>query len=250
MTIDPFAMALLLVLIALAAFINGTIGFGFALLAVIALALVLDAKTGVVVTSLITPCMSGTQALHFRDRRHLVTRLRGVLAGGLLGTAVGTQLLIVLPSTLVTAALGVFTIAYVVDSLRASRPPLAGSTQRWLGPAAGFVGGVSNGTLGASGPVFGTYLTAIGLRARDFAFGISIVFFIMAVLRVGLLAGLGQYTPTILLLGVALAVPSVLVQRVGFWLKGRLPAETLYRGLLVLLLVAGANLLLRAATSV
>jgi uncharacterized membrane protein YfcA len=249
-TLDPLAIIALVAIISLAAFVNGTIGFGFALLAVNALALFLDAKNGVIAMSLISPIVSGIQVWHHRERSSLARRLRTMLLGGLVGTALGTQLLVLLPPTAISTALGAFTVWFVFDSLRVQRPPLAGSTQRWLGPVAGLIGGISNGALGASGPVFGTYLTAIGLRTRDFGFAISIAFFTMAVMRVGLLTGLGQYTLPLVGIGLALAVPSILAQYVGLWFKGRLPAETLYRGVLVFLFLAGANLLVRSALDI
>lgn len=245
-TFEPLAFVALLALIVVAGFVNGTIGFGFALLAVNALALVLDPKSGVIAMSLITPIVSGLQTWHHRDRLPLARRLRTMLLGGIVGTMLGTQLLVLLPPVVIGAALGLFTVWFVFDSLRRRRPPLTGSTQRWLGPVAGLVGGISNGALGASGPVFGTYLVAIGLRAADFAFGISLVFFAMGVVRVGLLATLGQYTGTLVAIGLALAIPAVLAQHVGLWFKGRVPAEALYRGVLLFLFLAGANLLVRA----
>jgi uncharacterized protein len=249
MTFEPAALAALVGLVVVAAFINGTIGFGFALLAVNALAFIFGAKSGVIVMSVLAPIVSGLQLWHHRRRRSLARRLGAMIAGGVVGTLIGTQLLVFLPAAIISLALGLFTIGYVLDSLRAERPPIGGATQRWLGPVAGVVGGTSNGALGASGPVFGTYLTAIGLRGADFAFAISMAFFSLALVRIGLLAALGQYTLELVAVGLALAVPSVLGQQAGLSFKGRLPERTLYRAVLIVLLVAGLNLLWRAASS-
>lgn len=247
MTFDVPLIVGLVALLSVAAFINGTIGFGFALLAVNALAAVLDAKTGVIVMSVITPITTGLQSWHHRDRRAVLPRLRAMMAASLLGSVLGTQLLVILPAQAITFALGLFTIWFALRSIRAERPPMALSTERWLGPIAGTIGGISNGALGASGPVFGSYLTAIGLRGADFAFAISIAFFVMGILRIGLLAALNQYTMTLVGIGLALAVPTVLGQRVGFWFHGRAPTRTLYRAVLIVLFVAGINLLVRTA---
>jgi uncharacterized membrane protein YfcA len=248
-TLDPLTVGALVALVLLAAFINGTLGFGYALLAVNALALVFGAREGVIIMSVMAPVLSGLQAWHHRDRRPVLTRLRTLLPLALLGTLIGTQLLVFLPGPAIALALGLFTVWYVVDSIRAERAPLTGATQRWLAPIAGLVGGTSNGAIGASGPVFGTYLTAIGLRGPDFAFAISIVFFVMAILRIGLLAVLDQYTFILVATGIGLALPSIAVQRLGLWFKGRLPEQALYRGVLVILFLAGANLLWRAVTT-
>lgn len=250
MTFEPVAIAALGSLMVVAAFINGTIGFGFALLAVNALAFIFGAKSGVIVMSVLAPIISGLQLWHHRDRRGLARRLGAMISGGIAGTLIGTQLLVFLPAAVISLALGLFTVGYVVDSLRTERPPIGGATQRWLGPIAGVIGGTSNGALGASGPVFGSYLTAIGLRGADFAFAISMAFFTLALARIGLLAALGQYTMELVAVGLGLALPSILGQQVGLWFKGRVPERTLYRAVLVILLVAGLNLLWRAAMTV
>jgi uncharacterized membrane protein YfcA len=70
----------------------------------------------------------------------------------------------------------------------------------------------------------------------------------MSAIRVGTLAILGEYTVTIVVLGLGLAVPAWLGQRLGFWLQGRLSAEAFQRVILVALLIASANLLYRGIT--
>ena len=242
---EPVLLVLLVLAVSLAAFINGTIGFGFALLAVNVRAVVLGAKSGVVVMSLLAPIVSGLQLFPHRAFMPPWRRLAWLLGGALLGSIVGTQLLVVLPSPLISIGLGVFTVGYVALTLPGERPPLAGGTERRLAPLAGFVGGLSNGALGASGPVFGTYLTAIGLRGRDFAAAISGMFFTLSILRIGQLALLDQYAPSLLAIAALLIVPSVAVQRVGLWFRGRLPAALVYRGVLIVLALAGLSLIVR-----
>jgi uncharacterized membrane protein YfcA len=71
----------------------------------------------------------------------------------------------------------------------------------------------------------------------------------MAIARIGLLGALGQYTQVLLLVGFGLAVPAILAQQVGLWYRGRLPDRTVYRAVLVVLAVAGTNLVWRAVTA-
>jgi len=242
------ALPLLLLLIAAvfgAAFVNGIFGFGYALLAVVALGIAVGAKEGVIVMSLLTPLMSGMQLWRFRDRAGIWHRLRSLLAGAMVGSIIGTQLLVVLPGWAISLALGGFTVWYVAGMLRRERPPLHATTERRIAPAVGLVAGLSNGTIGASGPVLGSYLTAIGLRRQDFVAGISVVFFAMSIVRIGLLAALGQYTIPIGVAALALVAPSWIGQRVGFWYQGRLRAEVFQRAILGVLLLASALLLFR-----
>ncbi len=238
-------LVMLTLAVATAALINGLVGFGFALLAVNAMALVLGVKEAVVVMSLMAPVMSGLQLLH--HRRHVPgwNRLRGLVFGALSGSLVGAHLLVLLPAPFLSVALGLFTVSYVAFAARADRPAISAPVEARLAPLAGFVGGVSNGTLGASGPVFGSYLTAIGLRGRDFAAAISGLFLSMGIARLVQLAALGQYDLRVATAAAVLLVPSVVLQRVGFWLRRRVSAASLYRGVLAILAVAGASLVIR-----
>jgi uncharacterized protein len=244
---DPAILAALTVAVLGAGFVNGTIGFGFSLLVVNVLAVALGAKPGIVVISLIAPVMSGTQLWHFRAHAASWMRYRTLLAAALVGSLIGAQLLVLLPGSLISLALGLFTASYVVTQLRAERPALATTTERVMAPVAGLVAGLSNGSLGASGPVLGTYLTAIGLRGGAFVFAISLIFFSMAFVRGSLLAVDGLYTAALVATAVILVVPAWLGQRVGFWLRGRLRAALLQRVVLLVLLVAAADLLVRGA---
>jgi len=97
--------------------------------------------------------------------------------------------------------LGLFCLFYVASSLRRRRPPLAPRTERILGPVVGLGAGMFNGSLGASGPVVGSYLHAIGLYKRQFAFAISSVFVLMGIVRATSLALLGAYTASTFLVG-------------------------------------------------
>jgi uncharacterized membrane protein YfcA len=208
-------------------------------------AVLIDARTGVIAMSLVGPILSGLQVLHYRRSLRLDPSLRGLVAAALVGSLVGAQILIVMPGAAIALALSLFTLWFAISSARGERPPLAVGRQRWLAPGAGFVGGLSTGSLGASGPVFGSYLTAIGLRGTEFAMTISVVFFITAMPRVVWLAAQGEYTPELLGIAAMLAVPAIVFQRVGLRLRGRFSREALYRAVIITLFVAGTNLFVR-----
>jgi uncharacterized membrane protein YfcA len=244
-TIDPLTLVLLIGVISIAAFINGTIGLGYALLGVNALAVVLGAKDAVIVISLLAPVLSSVQAWYHRVHAPIWQRLRSLLVGAFVGTFAGAYLLFVLPAAAISLALGLFTLWYVATSLRVDRAPMAAHAERRLAPLVGLVAGTTNGAVGASGPILGAYLTAIGLRGAEFAFGISLIFFAMSVVRLGTLAVLGQYTAALVVAAAVLVVPSLGAQRIGFWLQGRLPVRTLYRLVLLVLLVGSLNLIWR-----
>jgi uncharacterized membrane protein YfcA len=244
-TFDPVTLGLLIAILSVAAFVNGTIGLGYALLGVNALAVVLGAKDAVIVISLLAPILSSVQAWYHRVHAPIWRRLRSLLAGAFVGSVGGALLLTILPAPAISLALGLFTLWYVYTAFRVDRPPMTGVAERRLAPVVGLVAGTTNGAVGASGPILGAYLSAIGLRGPEFAFGISLVFFSMSLVRLGTLAVLGQYTIALVVAAAVLVLPSLGAQRLGFWLQRRVPVRTLYRLVLLVLLVGSLNLIWR-----
>lgn len=244
MPVEPGVLALLVAFVAVGAFVNGLIGFGFALVAVNMLASALGAKHGVVVMSLLSPGMSAYQLWHNRDYSAVSSRLRSLLVGAMVGSFIGAQLLVILPGWIISLALGLLTAEFVIETVRHERPPLTATVERRLAPLVGLTSGMVNGALGASGPVAGSYLIAIGLRGREFVFGVSLVFLLQGLVRGATFLTLGQYTWSLLVAALALVVPSFVGQRVGFVFQGRLNPRLFQRIILLVLLFSSANMLL------
>ena len=228
-----------------AAFLNGAAGYGFAVVAVAGFAFVLDPKVGIIVMSLITPILTTLQLRRHWPFRGITARLRVLLGAALVGSAVGTQFLIILPSFVLSIFLGLFALWYAVSSIRRGPMHLAPERERLAAPGVGFIAGIVNGTVGASGPVLGSYLLAIGLKSREWIFAISIVFWSMSFVRITTLAIAGQYRLEIVLLSFALAAPAFVAQAGGFAVQTRFSPETFQRIVLLILFVASANLLWR-----
>ena len=248
MEIDPALVVTLVAVVFAAACVNGVAGFGFALVMVASLAVVIEPRPAVVLLSLITPAVQTFQLRYHWQFRSVAGRLVPMLVASSIGTIVGSNLLVILPGYVLAIALGLFTVWYVIGSLRKTPMLVTPTTERRIAPAVGALAGVSNGTLGASGPILGSYLLAIGLTGRHFVFAISLTFMVMSLIRLGTLGMLGAYTLEVVVLGIALALPAWLGQRLGFWLQRRLSAQAFQRVILIGLLAASANLLYRGVT--
>lgn len=248
MEIDAGLLATLAIVVFVAAAVNGVAGFGFALVMVASLAVIIEPRPAVVLLSLITPAIQTFQLRYHWQFRSVSGRLVPMLAASVAGTIVGSHLLVILPGYALAIALGLFALWYVIGSLRKSPMLVTERTGRRIAPAVGALAGVSNGTLGASGPILGSYLLAIGLTGRHFVFAISLTFMVMSIVRLGTLALLGEYTALVIALGLGLALPAWAGQRLGFWLQKRLSPLAFQRVILVALLAASANLLYRGFT--
>lgn len=243
MDIDLALVVALTGIMVVASVLNGIVGFGFALVAVAGMAALLEPKPAVVLMSLITPVLTTTQMRYHWAFRRVTSRLTSVLLGATVGAIAGTQLLIVLPGYVLAIALGAFALWFAVRSLRSEPRPMASTVERRIAPGVGLVAGITNGSLGASGPILGSYLIAIGLRGREFVFAISAIFGLMGAVRVATLGVAGEYTVVIVALGLGLAVPAYLGQRVGFWLQGRLSPVGFQYAILIMLFVVSSYLL-------
>jgi uncharacterized membrane protein YfcA len=244
-TVEPLLLVVMLTSLFIGGFVNGLIGIGFALFAVNFLAAALGVREGVIVMSILAPFPAGYQLWRTRAEWRTWTRLRTLLAGGVAGSVFGAWLLVVLPAWAIQLGLGVFTGQFVVDQWRRSGPPISKGTERWMAPIAGFFSGMTNGALGASGPVAGSFILAIGLTGREFIFGVSLVFVFQALVRIGIFALQAQYTTALVLLSLALLVPTMVGQAVGLKLYGRMNATLFRRLLLAVLLVSAVSLLVR-----
>ncbi len=241
-------MAILLGAVAfVGAVVNGTAGLGFAIVSGAALATLLDPKISVILLSVVTPLLSLQQVWRHRRRAYVWRRLIPVVVGALVGVLVGTQLLVLLPTFALSLAFGAFTLWYASSALKKEPMRLHPRFERFVAPVVGVTAGVSNGSLGASGPVLGSYFMAVGLEPTEFIFAAASMFITMGIVRVLGLIVLNQYTAVTLLTSLGLVIPAVAGQWVGFWLQGRLPKVVFQRVILGVLLVAGVNLMLRGA---
>ena len=141
----------------------------------------------------------------------------------------GAPLLVILPAWVISIGLGLLTVQFVVDQAFRRSPPISAGVERRLAPVAGFFSGLSNGAIGAAGPVAGSFLLSLGLRGPEFVFGISTVFTFVSGLRFVLFAVAGQYTSDLLLLAGALLVPAMLGQAVGTVIE-KVRHEVAYKG--------------------
>lgn len=245
MTVDPLLVVVLLASLMIGGLVNGIIGLGFALFAVNFLAAALGTKEGVIVMSILAPFPAGYQLWRTRSYWSTWVRLRSLLIGGLAGSLLGAVLLVWLPAWAISIGLGLFTGQFVIDQARRSGPPMSSKVERRMAPVAGFFSGMTNGALGASGPVAGSFLLAIGLRGKEFIFGISFVFVFQALVRILLFMVQGVYTPILVVIGLALLIPTMGGQAIGLRLQRRANPQVFQRVLLSVLFVSSVSLLIR-----
>lgn len=164
----------------------------------------------------------------------------------LLGTVAGVTLLVNLPRSAATLALGVFVVAFALYSL-ASRPAarrlLSGA---WAYPA-GLAGGITSTLFGAGGPPYAMYLSHRGLSKEQYRATMGLATLTSISLRTLAFLATGLLLDAKVWLYALAVVPAGLL---GLWVAGhlfrRISREALLRAVALLLLVSGTSLVIRA----
>ncbi|OGQ95660.1 MAG: permease [Deltaproteobacteria bacterium RIFOXYD12_FULL_57_12] len=239
------SLYILLSLIFLAAsFTQGLTGFGFGLLAIPLLTLLIDIKIAIPLCSLQGLLITGFLSL--RLKRHIDHRkILPLLLGCLPGIAVGVIFLKKAPTWLLGTALGWLLIAYSLFWL-CFRPRPVGMHRLWA-YVAGFGTGAISSAFSAGGPPAIIYTTLTGWSKDDVKATLSGFFLACGLFIVAAHAASGLTTITVLRY-FGISAPAVILGMVaGSTLYDRVDTENYLRLLLCVLLGMGI-LLLRTAS--
>lgn len=219
--------------------IKGATGAGAPLLAVPAIAAVVDVQFAVAIMVIPNLITNLWQMWQYRaqqpGRRFLVL----IVVGGMVGVAIGTWLLTALPTRTLTIGIALVVLIYV--AMRLARPHwrIGKRLAEILALPAGFAGGALQGATGISAPVSITFLNAIGLARPVFIFTISTLFVTFVLVQIVALGFVGILTLELAGLSLFAVIPLLGAMPIGAALAKRLPAWMFDR--LILILLAGLS---------
>ena len=242
---DTPTLLLLVAAVFVAGCLNGTTGLGFANLAGVALALLLDARTAVILLAGTTPVVLILPVVRYRQYAPGARRLLPMFLAMPMGVLTGAYLLVALPSAAIALGLGIVTIVSSLAALRRGALPIPPGWEPVASPVVGLVAGAANGAVGVSGPILAMYFLALKLDRAVFAFAIATMFVSMGALRLLTLLAMGELSLLALALSLGLCLPAAAGIRVGFWLQGQLDQQVFNRLVLGILLLTGVQLVYR-----
>ena len=249
--LDPVTFVFALAIGLLAGFVKGAVGFAMPMILISGLGSILPAELALAALILPTLVTNGMQALRQGTGAALASARRvwlfllicGVF---LLGSA---QLVRVLSTEALFMLIGVPIVGFAVLQLAGWRLRLTVTQRRpaelIMGAMAGFVGGLS----GVWGPPTVAYLTAIDtpkqeqIRVQGVVYGVGSVLLLLAHLRTGVL------TAQTLPLSVLMLAPALGGMVIGQMLQDRLDQEKFRKITLLVLAIAGLNLIRRSLMS-
>ena len=232
---DPLILTALLAAVLFAAMTQGVTGFGFALVAVPPMTVLVDPQIVVPALALQTLMTGALILLH--ARQHLrVGRMWLLPLSGVAGVPVGTVILVVLDAEPLRVLIGIVVIV-AAAMMAGFRKTLR--NERVASVPVGFASGTLGASTGLSGPPVILFYTNQSLDIREFRANIVAHFFIMNIVTIPIYIISGLFTGETLLLSAQL-LPATLVGVMSGIVINRWVKETLFRRIaLGLIFVSG-----------
>jgi len=242
--VNPADALAILGLTAFAATVQATAGFGFSLVLVPLLVLVIGPKETVVVANVLSTALEA--ALLVRVHPHVDWRLGSKLfSGALIGMPFGLLALIWLSPKVLQIVIAVTVVVFTILLMRGVRLQRAGKLGDF---GAGLVSGLLNTSTSMSGPPVVIYLQGSGVARAAFRATLLAYFAAISAIAVGLLAASGQFDRETGLAAVV-AIPALAVGAVlGNALHHRVPEDRFRQLVYAILFFSAGSAIVSALT--
>ncbi len=230
---------------AVASLIKSTTGFGYPVLIIPVLSLLVDFVDAVLLVTPSNLVINLGIMWRLRKEREGAATLGVFCFSGVLGTVAGTLLLPWIPVELARILLLVVLAAFLVNRLSPLRLSMTETTARRYAPIVGGVSGVFQGATGISGPIITPWFLSLDRDREVFVLSISVVFGLTGISQM-IVAGIdGSYSQSTISIGLLLIPVAVLSIPIGARIRHKATPETFERIVLGLLGVSALLLLLR-----
>lgn len=228
--------------VSVAAAVQALSGFGFALLSVPFMALVVDLRQAVVISTILGLCSTAYQST--RDHHHVDRAVaRRLITASFVGMPFGFLAFIFLPLTGLKIALGVVVIVGTILLASGFRLAEEGRTAEWI---AGVVSGVLSTSLSTNGPPLALLMTARKIPPDRFRATLNSVFTVAGFCALVLLMCSGKVHWSAVVFAVLSLPMMFLFMFFGRRARPYVDATVFSRMVLVLLLASGASTLYSA----
>ncbi len=230
----------------LAAFVKGTTGLGFPLIATPMVALLLDIRTAITILIIPNIVMDITQVFRGGVSTVIFRRFSWLLLLTIGGVFLGTTVMVMLPLWILNLALGIMLLVFVISRLFPFDLAISPRAEGISSPFAGFLGGFLNGMTNAAGPVVAIYLYSLRLSKSEFIKSIATIFIVTKVSQLIAVSTWNLFSPATLGLSLEVTLFILLGFYAGLKTQDRVNQRTFNRGLLALLFAIGTVLIVRS----
>ena len=190
--------------------------------------------------------MDGIQLVRVGGIAETARRLGVVILFGMIGTVLGTQLLVLMPPRIATLVLGMFVILFVALNATRFSPRVPAAWEPRLAAPVGIITGIVGGVTNVPGTALVIYFYALGMAKREFVRAVALSFVLYKIVQFITLVFYGVITWRVIPASLALAV----VALGGFWLglkiQDRLDQVAFNRAVMAFLAALGIWLTVRA----
>ncbi|MBI2091362.1 MAG: sulfite exporter TauE/SafE family protein [Deltaproteobacteria bacterium] len=230
----------------IAAFVKGTTGLGFPLIATPTVALILDIRTAVTILIIPNIVMDIAQVFRGSFPAEILRRFVWLILLTIVGVFLGTSLLVVLPLWVLNLSLGIMVLTFVTSNLLRLNFQIPPHLEGVLSPVVGVIGGFLNGMTNAAGPALAIYLYSLKLPKKEFIKSIATIFIVTKVTQLVAVSTWNLFTPSRILLSLEVTLFILAGFYAGLKTQDRVNQKTFNRGLLILLSIIGVTLVVRS----
>ena len=173
-------------------------------------------------------------------------RLAPMLLFTMIGTVIGTRLLVMLSPRAVTLALGGFVLGYVLLDLTRFSPRVPVHWELRLAAPVGLAAGIMGGITNAPGTAIALYLVALGMDKKEFVRSIAFTFLLVKTVQLVTLIWYGLLGWQMAVVSLGLALVGLAGFALGLRLQDRLDQRSFNRAVLLFLALLGAWLVVKA----
>jgi len=232
----------------LAGLVQGLIGFGFGLVSMSLLVLIVDIKTAVPLVAVFA-LLTQVQLLVTLYSDIYWKHARMLIIGSVIGAPIGVMILRDINGGLLLFVLGIILILYAILSWR-GHITMQKEINPVFGSFVGLIGGILGGALNTSGPPAVIYASAQPWLKNQIISTLQIYFFSTTAVQLVTLAATGILGKDTLLLNLKLFPMVLLGVAIGFTIYKRLDQEKFKKWMFGGVLILGINLMIRNAHSV
>lgn len=224
---SPAVLAWIGAVVILAGLIQGTLGFGFPLVATPLVAMATDIRTAVITVLLPTLATTVATMATSGPLRPVLARFWAMPLYAIAGSLVGTWIFVAAPEAPYALLLAVIIIVYLnIDRFTHGSWPLVQRHERAIAPMAGLTGGLFEGTVNVAAPPLIMYYLALGLAPATLVQALCICFIVGKTTQFGVLTLQGGVSATQWLATLPFAALGVMTFFAGARIRNRIDAMT------------------------
>ncbi|MFC4340153.1 sulfite exporter TauE/SafE family protein [Cupriavidus numazuensis] len=228
-----------------AGMVKGVTGMGLPTVAMGVLGAIMSPLTAAAILIVPSFVTNVWQMLAGRGTLRLMRRLWAMMLCIVLGTLMGTRLLVIVDPVWAGRVLGLALIAYAAYALFLPALSVPERLESWLSPVIGMVTGVLTGVTGIFTIPAVPYVQSLGLQKDELVQALGLSFTVSTVALAGGLLAQDAFRLDQLGLSLLAVIPALAGMWLGSIVRQKISPQTFRRGFLIFLIILGLELALR-----